>query len=192
MREKSRVYKYERLAPHALATAIQGCGLSADRFAYLIGVSEHKLGRWLSGAEAVPHWVRLILDLFELFPDSVRLAERLAAECAYTQDGFRLYAPCEPEFISRTIDELGISASQFARLTGARRDNVLAWLSGENDAPHWPLFVLQALVTIPGAYAKARKLADACVLNDVSRYVAEKIAAQSAKPLPDESGSGPE
>ena len=61
--------------------------------------------------------------------------------------------------LSAALDQLDLSARQFARVSGAQPKRVIDWLEGREDiAPYVP--VMLALMTLPGGIALARACAE--------------------------------
>jgi hypothetical protein len=63
---------------------------------------------------------------------------------------------------SQALDHLDLTTRQFARLSGAKEDNVLKWLDGTLDIPHWAR-VLCAVLELPGAVECAKSVTDMVV-----------------------------
>lgn len=68
------------------------------------------------------------------------------------------YARMTPEDLSADLKRLGITANDFARISGAQYERVVKWLEGREDAPPW-VPVVTALLALPGGLEKARETA---------------------------------
>jgi hypothetical protein len=68
------------------------------------------------------------------------------------------YTPLPPERIREGMR--GLSARQFALLTGSDPRRVDRWKAGDEEAPHW-VAVLLALFTVPGNLEMAYRVYDA-------------------------------
>lgn len=75
------------------------------------------------------------------------------------------YRRLEPETFEQALETAGISAREFARLTGSNHRRVGEWLSGGNDIPPW-VMPFMAMLTIPGALDMARKVAAETIVRD--------------------------
>lgn len=75
-----------------------------------------------------------------------------------------------PAELSAAVNELGLTAGNIMRLTGASRLTVENWLSPPTmekgtDIPHW-LAVLLALLRLPGAMDEARRVTDERIIRE--------------------------
>jgi hypothetical protein len=75
------------------------------------------------------------------------------------------YRRLEPETFNQALETVGISAREFAKITGANHRRVGEWLSGDNDIPPW-VSPFMALMTLPGALDMARKVAAEIIVRD--------------------------
>jgi hypothetical protein len=78
------------------------------------------------------------------------------------------YRRISPADLSRALDDLGLSAGQFARLLGCQRRRVMWWLEGRPDkepAPHYVAWIVE-LLKLPGAMAIARQITDAAIVEE--------------------------
>jgi len=75
------------------------------------------------------------------------------------------YQRMTPEQFSMALDQIGINAWQFARMTGANGERVIGWLAGRDDIPQYVPLVC-VLLTMPGALALAKATADAFIVQD--------------------------
>lgn len=70
------------------------------------------------------------------------------------------------KMLSDALNGLGITAGQFARLTGADHRRVQRWMDDEQDIPHHVALIC-ALLAIPSAMEKGRKFADLMIKEDI-------------------------
>lgn len=71
------------------------------------------------------------------------------------------YDRLTPEEFKEGLDGLGMSAVEFARITGTGAPKrVDEWLSGEQEIPHDANVLLTIFEEVPGAIDVARELAD--------------------------------
>ncbi len=77
------------------------------------------------------------------------------------------YRRMSPEELSQALDDLHLSAGQFARLAGSQRKRVLLWLEKSDargeDIPHH-IAVLCELLKLPGAMDIARRVTDEAII----------------------------
>ena len=79
-------------------------------------------------------------------------------------DNYKFRRMTGAEF-STALNQLGLSAGQFRRLTGASPKKVEQWLSGSEDIPPWvPTFL--AMSAVPEALLAARDEAERRLLSD--------------------------
>lgn len=75
------------------------------------------------------------------------------------------YRRLEPETFEMALQTVGISAREFAKLSGAPHHRVGQWLRGENDIPPW-VMVFMTMLTVPKALDIARAAANETIIRD--------------------------
>lgn len=80
--------------------------------------------------------------------------------------GRQRYRRMSAEELSQALDRIGLSARQFARLSGAQPKRVIYWLEDREDvAPYVPV-LLALLEELPEAMQIARDTADDYILEE--------------------------
>ncbi|WP_147707824.1 hypothetical protein [Microvirga massiliensis] len=167
MRIMARRYQYERITARQLSDAFNDVGIkSVDQFCRISGAGERTVRRWLDGSENIPHYVAVLCTLLTM-PGAMQEARAVSeARLIENPDATaRRYQHTRMTHrqLSAVLNRLDLSMRKFARLTGAAERTVDRWLRGVEDIPHY-VTLLCSLLTIPGAMAKAKAVADAMVI----------------------------
>ncbi len=75
------------------------------------------------------------------------------------------YRRLSPEQFEQALETAGISAREFAKITGMVHRRVGKWVAGEDDIPPWVASYM-ALLTLPGALKMARAVAAETIIRD--------------------------
>lgn len=67
--------------------------------------------------------------------------------------------------LSAALDDLKLTAGQFARLSGSQRKRVLQWLEGIEEIPH-NVTVLLSLLKLPGSMKVALDITDEMIIEE--------------------------
>lgn len=70
-----------------------------------------------------------------------------------------VYDKMNPHQFSKALDDLGLTARQFSRISGAKEANVMQWLEGKLDIPHFA-YVICSLLHLPGGLDMAKRVTD--------------------------------
>lgn len=75
------------------------------------------------------------------------------------------YRRMTAEQFEQALGTVGISAREFAKISGATHRKVGEWLAGKEDIPPWVTSYM-AMLVLPGALRMARAVADQTIIQD--------------------------
>ena len=70
--------------------------------------------------------------------------------------------------LSADLEEIGMTVSSFARITGTIAERVQRWADGGEDIPTWVPIMTAIMKNVPGAIPEARQEAAERIIRDLS------------------------